>query len=62
MVEAHIPRSDVGTAVSLLIKLKATALIHPHTGDGVADHTRFAIWIGKALELDFRVFGPPRLS
>ena len=26
-------------------------LVHPLTGDSVADHTRFAIWLGRALPL-----------
>ena len=26
-------------------------LVHPQTGDSVADHTRFALWLGTALPL-----------
>jgi aromatic ring-cleaving dioxygenase len=26
-------------------------LVHPLTGDSVADHTRFALWLGTALPL-----------
>lgn len=29
-----------------------TVLIHPETGDAVADHTEHALWLGRALDLD----------
>jgi DOPA 4,5-dioxygenase len=36
-------------------------LIHPLTGDSVADHTRFAAWLGTALPLRLDVLrGEPR--
>ena len=28
-----------------------TVLIHPRTGDEVADHTRFALWLGAVLPM-----------
>ena len=31
-------------------------LVHPETGDDVADHTRFAIWMGQDLPLELDVF------
>ena len=30
-------------------------LVHPETGDHVADHTDHAIWLGEKLELDIDV-------
>ena len=32
-----------------------TVFVHPNTGDAVADHTRHAIWLGAAQELDISV-------
>ncbi len=29
-----------------------TVLVHPRTGDDVADHGRFALWLGAVLPLD----------
>ena len=31
-------------------------LVHPETGDDVADHTRFALWMGQDLPLELDVF------
>ena len=28
-----------------------TVLIHPRTGDEVADHTRFTLWLGAVLPM-----------
>ena len=30
-------------------------LVHPQTDDSVADHTRFALWLGSALPLRVNV-------
>jgi aromatic ring-cleaving dioxygenase len=32
-------------------------LIHPRSGDSVADHTRFAMWLGHVLPLRLDVLG-----
>jgi aromatic ring-cleaving dioxygenase len=32
------------------------ALVHPHTGDGLADHTRHARWVGEPLALRTDIF------
>ncbi|MFQ5973550.1 MAG: DOPA 4,5-dioxygenase family protein, partial [Alphaproteobacteria bacterium] len=32
--------------------------IHPETGDDVADHTDYAIWLGEMLELDIDALRP----
>ena len=33
-----------------------SVLIHPRTGDDLADHTEFALWLGRQLELRTDVF------
>ncbi len=30
-----------------------SVLIHPETGNDMRDHTTYALWLGKQLELDF---------
>jgi DOPA 4,5-dioxygenase len=39
-------------------------LVHPQTGDDVADHTRHALWLGEklALNIDFLRRGMPELA
>ena len=33
-----------------------TILIHPESGDSLADHTDYAMWMGKVLEINQSVF------
>ena len=33
-------------------------LIHPETGDDVADHTTHSLWLGEKLELNIEVLRP----
>ncbi|MEG4506693.1 DOPA 4,5-dioxygenase family protein [Microcoleus sp. F6_B4] len=33
-------------------------LIHPETGDDVADHTKHSLWLGKKLELNVEFLRP----
>ena len=33
-----------------------TVLIHPESGDGLADHTAHAMWMGEVLEINRDVF------
>jgi DOPA 4,5-dioxygenase len=33
-------------------------LVHPLTGDSVADHTRFAAWLGTPVQLKLDVLRP----
>jgi DOPA 4,5-dioxygenase len=35
----------------MLNREELNILVHPLTGDSVADHTRFALWLGSALPL-----------
>lgn len=34
-------------------------LVHPETGDALADHRDHPLWLGTPLALDFSVFGRP---
>jgi len=38
---------------------KLSVLIHALTGDDIKDHTDFAYWLGKDVELDFTAFDLP---
>jgi DOPA 4,5-dioxygenase len=31
-------------------------LVHPESGDGLADHTQHALWMGEILEINRNVF------
>lgn len=33
-------------------------LVHPNTGDAVADHTKHALWLGEKLSLNIEVLQP----
>lgn len=33
-----------------------TILVHGVTGDDLTDHTKYAYWLGEAVELDLRAF------
>ncbi|MGB8688552.1 MAG: DOPA 4,5-dioxygenase family protein [Microcoleus sp.] len=33
-------------------------LVHPETGDDVADHTKYSLWLGQKLELNFEFLRP----
>ncbi len=36
----------------MLNRAGLTILIHPETGDAIADHDRFPLWLGETLALD----------
>ena len=36
----------------MLNRAELTVLVHPETGDQIADHTINALWLGQVLELD----------
>jgi DOPA 4,5-dioxygenase len=53
------------TRDSVIASIEATglrALVHPLTGDDLADHTTLAHWIGEPLELDVTVLDPPGVN
>jgi DOPA 4,5-dioxygenase len=33
-------------------------LVHPETGDDLADHTKHPLWLGQKLELNVEVLRP----
>ena len=37
-------------------------LVHPETGDDVADHTLHSLWLGEKLELNVEVLRPRTTS
>lgn len=37
-------------------------LVHPETGDDVADHTTHSLWLGEKLELNVEVLRPKTAS
>jgi aromatic ring-cleaving dioxygenase len=39
---------------------RLVVLVHPDTGDDLADHTRHAIWMGAMPELNLKVFAKAR--
>jgi aromatic ring-cleaving dioxygenase len=58
MFQVIIPVEDVGRAVPWfsLNRDGLDVLLHPSTGNGWADHTRHALWMGKALPINRRAF------
>ena len=41
----------------MLNRDRLSVLVHPLSGDSVADHTRFAMWLGSPLPLRTEVLG-----
>ena len=33
-----------------------TIFVHPNTGDDIADHSRFAMWLGESVDLNMDIF------
>lgn len=59
MFQVMIDAADVGRAVGWLALNRdgLVVLLHPETGDHLADHTRHALWMGKVLEINKGAFG-----
>jgi aromatic ring-cleaving dioxygenase len=57
MFEAHIAPEQAGEVMQWLAERGASALVHPHTGDGFIDHTVNARWVGAPLPLVLDIFG-----
>ncbi len=51
---AHVARADLGAFVWWLMANHGPhpVLVHPNTGDDLADHTRHAVWLGGPLDLN----------
>jgi aromatic ring-cleaving dioxygenase len=58
MFEAHITPEQAPEVMQWLADRGASALVHPHTGDGYQDHTVNARFVGPALPLVLGIFGP----
>ncbi|MFA5584749.1 MAG: DOPA 4,5-dioxygenase family protein [Bacteriovoracaceae bacterium] len=59
MFEINFPRNLFGEVVLWLLHHhgKHSILVHELTGDDYLDHTDYALWIGKTIELDISAFG-----
>ena len=58
MFQIVIANEQFGIVVPWLMlnRRDLDVLVHPETGDDLADHTRFAIWFGQYLPLKLDVF------
>lgn len=59
MFEINFPRKAFGEVVLWLMhhRGKLSILVHELTGDDYLDHTDYALWIGRPVELDISAFG-----
>jgi aromatic ring-cleaving dioxygenase len=55
----HITKENFEAVLPIIALSGLRALVHPLTGDDLADHTSSAQWIGEPLELDLTSFRPP---
>ena len=54
---AFAPEHLAGIAPWLMLNRRGHAvLVHPETGDALADHRDHPVWLGERLPLDFSVF------
>ena len=53
-VQIAFTQTDFGNMVSWLMLNRGTldVLVHPETGDDLADHTAHSLWLGDKLPLD----------
>ena len=61
MFQVIIPVEDIGRAVPwfALNRDGLDVLLHPSTGNGWADHTQHALWLGKVLPVKREAFKNP---
>jgi DOPA 4,5-dioxygenase len=54
MFQVIVPDDDVGRAAGWLALNRdgLVVLLHPETGDHLADHTSHALWMGQVLEIN----------
>ncbi|MBI4527914.1 MAG: DOPA 4,5-dioxygenase family protein [Deltaproteobacteria bacterium] len=59
MYQAVFPPEEFGRVVPWLMlnRENLDILVHPETGDNLADHSAHALWLGTKIELRLRVFG-----
>jgi aromatic ring-cleaving dioxygenase len=60
--EVHFIGRSLPTVVPMIEASGLRALVHPLTGDDVADHTSLAHWIGEPIDLDVSVLDPPGVN
>ena|SRR3989338_8972230 len=59
MFEAHLMNSlEFGQVISFLCTNRRdhSILVHPHTGNGLLDHSHHHLWMGTPLQLDLSIF------
>ena len=54
----HIAKENFEAVLPIIASSGLRALVHPLTGDELADHTISAQWIGDPLELELASFRP----
>ena len=57
--EVHFRGNGRGAVVGLIEASGVRALVHPLTGDDLADHTALGHWLGEPVELDISMLDPP---
>lgn len=59
MFQVIVPNEDLARAASWLSLNRdgLPVLLHPSTGDGLADHTEHALWMGRMLPVRKDAFG-----
>ena len=57
--EVHFRTRSVEVVVTAIEATGLTALVHPLTGDDLADHTTHARWLGTPVALDVTTLDPP---
>lgn len=57
MFEVDFPSSNLGKVIEVLLTFREglTILVHPLSGDHLADHTEYPLWIGQPLELNIEI-------
>ncbi|WP_061939740.1 DOPA 4,5-dioxygenase family protein [Collimonas pratensis] len=55
----HIAKENFEAVLPIIASSGLRALVHPLSGDDLADHTISAQWIGEPLELELASFRPP---
>ena len=60
--EIHFLEAARDAVIGLIETADLRALVHPLTGDDLADHTTLGHWIGEPVELDLSVLDPPGVN
>ena len=60
--EIHFLEPARDALISSIAATGLRALVHPLTGDDLADHTTLGQWIGEPLALDLSVLDPPGVN